>query len=101
MFEHSVMNGFDGDPEEDYQKQLRENQLPPKIVLFQFIELFEEFWHKYSVLDFTEGRYEVIVHQHISATVDAAEHCLKRYGAEYPRSLVENKVREVREERYG
>lgn len=79
---------------------MAEYSLDPNFALACFVEIFEELWNGFSKLPFTEGKYEPDARQNISQTVDAAEFCLRKYGAAYPRSLIENKIREVRELRY-
>lgn len=87
-------------PSETYQKRQADYNLRTNHALMSFTELFEDMWHEYSPLPFTEGKYEPDAHQHISATVDAAQHILGKLGSPDLRSLIEKKVREVREDRY-
>ena len=93
-------SNIEGDRYENYRKRQAEYSLRKNHALTCFAEIFEEMWFRFSDLPFTEGRYEPDARQSISRTVDAAEHSLRKFGASYPRSLIEKKVREVRERRY-
>lgn len=98
---HFAGMGPEGASAENYQARHRANKLPTQTPLATFLLLFREIWDTYSPLPFTEGRYEIDAHQTISRTVDAARHCLDRFGAPHSQSLVASKMREVREERIG
>ncbi len=87
-------------PEERYRRLTRDHALTPNPALVVFVSEFEEMWHAFASVPFTEGRYEKDARQNISRTVDAAELFLRKIGATYPRSLITRKVREVREVRY-
>jgi hypothetical protein len=78
----------------------QEHALPANYALLSFVWHFEELWHEFTALQFTEGKHEPDARQHISRTVDAAEFSLRKFGTNYPRSLIERKVRQVREVKY-
>lgn len=88
------------DPIERYKLGREAHSLPPNFAVLTFVEAFEDMWHQFCDLPFTEAKYEPDARQTISQTVDAAEHCLQKFGAKFPRSLIATKVRTVREERY-
>lgn len=64
------------------------------------LELWQ-FWPKYSDRPFTEGRYEGAIRSNNSNTLDFAQTCLKAFGADYARSLIAKKLRDVRETTKG
>ena len=84
-----------------YKEQRKIYGLRRNHALTRFVEGFEDLWASHSPLQFTEGKYEPDARQHISNTVDAAELILKQFCVPCLRSLIENKVREVREATYG
>lgn len=86
---------------ERYREHVQNHALPVNFALVEFLGAFEEMWHQFSPLRFTEGKHEPDAKQHISRAVDAAEHCLRKFNADYPRSIVENKLRSIREQRYN
>ncbi|WP_372574158.1 hypothetical protein [Ruegeria jejuensis] len=85
--------------EERYRERVRQHGQPTNSPLITFVMVFQEIWEDCSDLPFTEGRYEADLAdtKYISRTVDAAEHCLIKFGEAYPRSLIVRKIREVRE----
>lgn len=80
-----------------YLKRRKEHAGSYKIGMLAFAETFRDFWEAYSDYPFTEGRYEKVVKQRISRIADAAEHCLRKFGYEGKRSLIENSLREARQ----
>lgn len=93
--------GRDETPEELYRKGVEGHALPASYSLWCFAYVFEEMWHQWSDSLFTEGRYEPDAKQRISSIVDAAEHCLRKYGETRPRSLIETNLQHIRKLRYG
>lgn len=87
----------DDDPEGRYRSRLARHGLVANSALAHFAAQLWDIWPRYSARPFTEGRYEGKGIGNNSATLDFAETCLKAFGADYRRSLIAQKLRDVRE----
>lgn len=87
----------DADAEARYRERIASHGLIANSALASFGVQLWDFWRKYTDLPFTEGRYEGKGIGNNSATLDFAETCLRAFGAKYRRSLIAQKLRDVRE----